>query len=396
MHRRARHILAIFKKRARIWPVLGLLGPRQVGKSTFLKEQWSTPHRAEYLTLDRKETREQAERAPEHLLRSQTENLTKNLIIDEAQKAPALFDGIKLVVDERRKNGLLTLSGSSEFSRRTGIRESLTGRIGIMRLYPLTVRELAGRSFEAHWLGMSNSKMKPPDQVALEKQLAIWIERGGMPGICMLRERDERANVIEQWLDTTCGRDLLGLRGARLNGELAKDILQFYATSEESTIQAAAKKLRRDPRIVRNHTEALEALFVLNRLDAHPAGTGKPRYHLFDSGIAAFLGASPTERQRILLLNECLAQHEYAGAARPRLTYFQSRRRSEIDLIVSTRDSAVAIILSDEAAPGSFVERTLRNFRGKELGAKLVVLAPVSAGYKLSTDISVLPRARMV
>ncbi len=55
MHTRKRHIEEILKKRAKIFPVLGVLGPRQVGKSTFLMYQWSEENRANYITFDEKE-----------------------------------------------------------------------------------------------------------------------------------------------------------------------------------------------------------------------------------------------------------------------------------------------------------------------------------------------------
>ena len=53
-HQRLRHIQATVKKRSKVWPVLGLLGPRQVGKSTFLRDLYANPLGAPYLTLDRK------------------------------------------------------------------------------------------------------------------------------------------------------------------------------------------------------------------------------------------------------------------------------------------------------------------------------------------------------
>jgi len=74
MHLRKRHIQSILSKRARVFPALGLLGPRQVGKTTFLMKQWQLIHRAQYVTLDKHETVVRAKRAPEEFLVSSSDN----------------------------------------------------------------------------------------------------------------------------------------------------------------------------------------------------------------------------------------------------------------------------------------------------------------------------------
>ena len=52
MHHRKRHIIQMMLKRSKISPVLGLLGARQVGKSTFLRQEWQDAIKAKYLTFD--------------------------------------------------------------------------------------------------------------------------------------------------------------------------------------------------------------------------------------------------------------------------------------------------------------------------------------------------------
>ena len=137
MHFRARKIESIMLKRMKIFPVLGLIGPRQVGKSSFLMKQWSQHHNAKYLTLDKFEVAARAKRAPDQLLISESEHSTQHVIIDEIQKVPHLFDSIKALVDEHPGVGKFTVSGSVNFSQKSGVRESLAGRLGVTRLYPM-------------------------------------------------------------------------------------------------------------------------------------------------------------------------------------------------------------------------------------------------------------------
>ena len=120
--------------------VVTLQGPRQCGKSTLTREwvtQWVKG--SSYRTLDRLSDQEFARDNPESFL-AQSEKAPLQ-IVDEAQKAPPLFDAIKAQVDENPRPGQFLLLGSTEFSRETQIRENLTGRISRQRLFTLTGAE---------------------------------------------------------------------------------------------------------------------------------------------------------------------------------------------------------------------------------------------------------------
>lgn len=93
----------------KIFPVLGIVGPRQVGKTTFLMQEWKTKLDARYVTLDKFETVKRAKREPENFLLAESDDLKRRLIIDEAQKVPALFDSMKSIIDERRRIGIFTV-----------------------------------------------------------------------------------------------------------------------------------------------------------------------------------------------------------------------------------------------------------------------------------------------
>src|SRR3989338_1778801 len=95
-HRRERHLTGFLKKQSSFWPVVGVVGLRQVGKSTLFRELIGLS--AHYLTLDDEDTRGNAEASPKaFLVRQETP-----LVLDEVQKCPALFDAVKSAVDRRR------------------------------------------------------------------------------------------------------------------------------------------------------------------------------------------------------------------------------------------------------------------------------------------------------
>ena len=68
----------------------------------------------------------------------------KGILIDEVQKAPELFEQIKVICDESDEKGLIWLTGSQQYKMMERVRETLAGRIGILELYSLSEREKAG------------------------------------------------------------------------------------------------------------------------------------------------------------------------------------------------------------------------------------------------------------
>jgi predicted AAA+ superfamily ATPase len=147
MHLRNRHLIDKIVKRRKAFPLVGVLGARQVGKSTLLRDILAKQLGVTYITLDRPQILRDAKSRPEGFVLTHTEEFKKPIIIDEAHKAPPLFDVLKVLADERKNRGIVLLTGSVDFLSVSGIRETLTGRIGMTRLYPLTVGEIAQRRF---------------------------------------------------------------------------------------------------------------------------------------------------------------------------------------------------------------------------------------------------------
>ncbi|GAB1350923.1 hypothetical protein MASR1M107_31380 [Ignavibacteriales bacterium] len=119
------------------FPVVGLTGPRQSGKSTLLKELLKDEYK--YVTFDSPTTVAEFRDDPERFMRINADKV----IFDEAQKAPEIFSYVKIAVDnDRDKYGKFILSGSSQFTLMKNISESLAGRIGLLTLLPLQFSEI--------------------------------------------------------------------------------------------------------------------------------------------------------------------------------------------------------------------------------------------------------------
>lgn len=116
-------------------PVVLVVGPRQAGKSTLVR-QFSGPERP-YLTLDDETVRESARFDPSGFVRQ-----LDLAIIDEVQRAPELLISLKKAVDEDRRPGRFLLTGSADLMTLPTVSESLAGRMEIVPLLPLSQGEI--------------------------------------------------------------------------------------------------------------------------------------------------------------------------------------------------------------------------------------------------------------
>jgi predicted AAA+ superfamily ATPase len=226
---------------------------------------------------------------PESFLENLVDHGT--VILDEAQKAPRIFDAIKARVDLNRRPGQYLLLGSTEFSKGMKIRESLTGRLSRLRLFPLTLSEANGLPH-----GKPTPCFLTVKPRANRRDVLRFLESGGMPGIFATRNLSERASQIQDWVSLTVERDALQIPTRKLNPVLLRRLLREIAHSPEPDSAHLARALRLSSVSIKVMIEALKTLFVVHEISPHPAGTGKPRYYLCDPGIAAWLGAS-FERQ---------------------------------------------------------------------------------------------------
>lgn len=119
------------------FPVVGIFGPRQSGKTTIAK---STFPNHTYLNFEHPATRQFAEEDPEGFLREYENQY--GLILDEFQHVPQILSYIQLIVDNKKRPGYFVITGSQNFLMNQAVTQSLAGRIGILTLLPLSIKEL--------------------------------------------------------------------------------------------------------------------------------------------------------------------------------------------------------------------------------------------------------------
>jgi predicted AAA+ superfamily ATPase len=161
-----------------------------------------------------------------------------------------------------------------------------------------------------------------------------YLKHGGMPGVCFLRSDEKRFSYWEQWLDTICERDLVGISKVRLSGSLARLIIEKTCELEVPTAASIATELSVDTRRITSHLKALQDLFVIREIFPSNLGIGKAIYIPFDCGLASHLKASLRRCWQSWFINELINKLRFNGNAHAKPpSYYLTSRHSMIDFV---------------------------------------------------------------
>lgn len=338
-HSRKRHCMSLLRQKIKFAPVVSIQGARQVGKSYLAR--FLLPEVLKdtvYVTLDEKDNRQFAEDNPNSFLKL---HQTQHLIIDEVQKAPDLFDEIKSIVDKKRSPGQFIILGSTEFSHEANIRESLTGRMTRLRLYPLSLSETKKIDL--------NSQKKFPFVLSKcrvqREDLLMYLKNGGLPGIFSVRNENERRALLADWVKITVERDLHQVSKSKLDSKLAMRILDCIAKLNQPTLSQIVNELGVHSKKVQIHLQALTTLFVIFELTPFKKSTGKTMYFLTDPGLLNYFNATFEKKLTTWLYLELKSQISYKDLNKMELFYYKSATSAVVHVVTENNGELFVIKL---------------------------------------------------
>ena len=312
-----REISPIIKRLSTLYPIVGITGPRQSGKTTLAKSLF--PH-LPYVSLENLDIRARAEQDPRAFLGSYPDGV----ILDEVQHIPILLSYLQGIVDENPQKGRYVITGSQNFALSSQIAQSLPGRIGMVTLLPLSLYELHQSTniymdiFNGGYPGLHQQHMQPLDFYPSYIQTYI--------------ERDVRQ--LKNIGDLGRFQTFLKLCAGRIG-----QLINFSSLAQDAGVSHTT---------AREWLTILETSYILFPLQPYHRNFNKrlvkmPKLYFYDTGLAcALLGLEKKEQVEMHYLKGALFENlivleilklRLNHSLPPHLYFWRDHTGHEIDII---------------------------------------------------------------
>jgi hypothetical protein len=346
-----------------------ITGARQVGKTTLLKHMTSN---IPYLTLD----------DPILLLSALEEagsffkTTPPPVIVDEIQYAPNLFSYIKMSADESGKKGQFFLSGSQQFKMMKNVSESLAGRIGIINLLGLSLREIKNDSFNKIFVPTEEYFAKRKMSVKQVDYKEIWeiIHKGSMPA--MYADELDWQMFYAAYTKTYIERDVRELTQVGDELKFIKFIIAMASrTSQMLNLSSVANEVGISVPTADRWLSILISSNIVYLLQPYYNNITKravktPKLYFLDTGLAAYLtkwntpevleaGAMAGAFFETFVVAEVLKSYYNAGVLDPSLYYYRDKDANEVDILIEQNGVLHPVEIKKTANPG---KEHIKNF----------------------------------
>jgi len=356
----------------KIFPAVAVLGPRQCGKSTMIKQFAQKSKNFVYLDLQNSGDLRKLQE-PEFFFEN---NIDKTVCIDEIQLAPHLFSVLRSSIDSHRKPERFILLGSASRDLIQKTSESLAGRVGFIELSPFTKSEILNR----------------------DNQNKLWL-RGGFPNSYLAKDNKAASIWLEQFLRTYIERDLQNF-GINIPAIQIRRFLTMFAHNQAQVLNSSklAESLSLTHPTIRRYIDLLENSFVMRTLQPFENNVKKrliksPKVYIRDSGLLHKL-------LQIGSLNDLFSHpvfgFSWEGYAIENIIsenqdcqffFYRTSSGNEIDLVIETGKKRIAVECKVSTAPqlshGNY--SAIEDIKADEV----YIVAPVKAQYKLKENIIV-------
>lgn len=320
--------------------VVLVTGARQVGKTTVLREHLGSSFG--YVSM---------ENSRDYLLAKQDaalffESKSLPLIIDEVQRVPELFSPLKWIVDQSTKKGQVVLTGSQTYRLMKGVSESLAGRIRILEMSGLSVRELMGNVRTAH--------PYVPAPVAVAQKAPnknIWdiIHRGSMPEL--QDSTIDWDSFYSDYVSAYLERDVRDLINVKNEAKFYSFMVACAARSGQLfNASDIGNAIDVDHKTVKAWLSVLQASNIVRIIEPFWPNIGKsltktPKLYFMDTGLVCHLTRWTTPEQlqvgavaghvfETFVVSEVLKSYMNAGGNVRDVWFYRDAKKREIDLVI--------------------------------------------------------------
>jgi len=381
-----RHYTALLRRLLRQFPAVTVLGPRQCGKTTFIRQtlpEWT------YLDLERPSDAIPLTADSEARL----QQLGEHVIFDEAQRVPELFSVLRGVIDARRsRRGRFVLLGSASPSLIRDISESLAGRTAFLDLAPFRWDEVARR--------------RNPRGL-----MTLWF-RGGFPQAYLERGNQGRWTWLEAYTRAFIERDLAAL-GVEVSAVQMRKLWTMLAHCNGGVWNASqlASSLGISYHTVNRYVDILEQTFLVRKLPPFSANIRKrlvksPKVYFRDTGLLHyFLGIRDEPTLEVhparglsweaFIIDQLISAYQRLAAG-SQAFFWRTAQGDEVDLLMDVGGRRVPFEVRLHSAPTPHEAQGLRRCM-QDLGlSRGYLIYPGATNYSLGASITALSASRLL
>ncbi|MCX9083646.1 MAG: ATP-binding protein [Candidatus Methanoperedens sp.] len=357
-----REINEHFKKVANIYNIIAVVGARQAGKTTFLKEK-AKEFNSSYLFFDDPDVRglfnDDIKKFEIQYL--ENHNVT---VLDEVQYCKDAGIKLKYLADKGKK---IWITSSSEIILGTEILSYLVGRVSIIRLYPFSLREF-----------LLAKGQKEVTHSILERSIWEHITYGGYPRVVMNNDTEIKKIILKDLYDTMVLKDVA--MTFSIEDIRTLEVLIKYLSVNVGGI-VSYENISRDIKIsfqtLKKYLDALEKSYVIIRLSPFYTNktkeiTKQPKIYFVDTGLRNVIAKSfPPEMNGLLFENYILLELIKMGFS-PK--YWRTKSKTEVDFLIEKENITIPIEVKINAEVGN-VKRSMRSFIDYYRPDKAIVVA---------------------
>ncbi|MDD2232910.1 MAG: ATP-binding protein [Sphaerochaetaceae bacterium] len=339
---------------SRTFPCIAVYGPRQVGKSTTIQMLFpELPH----VSLDDAQDRNLANINPSLFL----DNLGWPVLIDEVNKAPKLFDEIKIRIDKQRfawmKGNkpcklMYVISGSNQFELKQSVSDSLAGRTAVLTMSSFTYAEKSktgGSAFDPDIQAIIQKQKNLGVEARTRRQMFEEIFKGGMPDI--IASKADRTLFFKSYVETYMEKDIRRL----INVSSEASFMSFLSivalrTAQTINYDDISNSLGINMETCKRWLSILESSGIISILQPFHSNlsnriTKTPKLYFMDTGLCAYLCKWPSSEIledcamsgaffETYVVSEMIKSLQNAGLDPKQYLYFyRDRDQKEIDVI---------------------------------------------------------------
>lgn len=399
-----RHIEKTLNAYSEYFPSVLVSGARQVGKTTLLKTSKKTKD-ANIISFDERESRDAATNDPNLFI-----SLNKPpLIIDEVQYVPSIFSYLKIAIDKDRHNGMYYLTGSQPFNLMKNVSESLAGRIGILEMMNISLREEIAEDFDKPFLPSREYLINRNGQSVNN----LWnkIYRGFFPEL-IANPNIPPSIYYDSYKKTYLERDLRELSAISDLGHFEK-FLRLIATRVGTVINYTdiSSLLSLSDKTIKRWVTILEQSGIAFHVEAFFGNTDKriiksPKLYFSDTGLlCSLLGdinsgedlkKDISHRKGAVFENYVVAEIRKSfcnAGCQYHFSYYRETSGAEIDLFIEIGDTIYPIEIKSTMSPDNNDAKNfkvLSNIKDKNMQTPIII-ANIDTPTALKDNVLVFP-----